>query len=188
MGYTEVEVFIPAGGPQDAEREEFLDAAAGLAEQGYPITVYVRGEDEWAFRECEHVADMIEASGDSVLPITLLGPQIVTSWMYPTEEQMVRFAKAREPKRKDPRFSSAAASGCGPGRVGGTGAGGPASSPGPAGFAATLAGIPERPHRGAEIGSRRNLMGGDTGGGLPQSTAGTTTPAGGCCGGSCGCR
>ncbi|WP_085528514.1 arsenic metallochaperone ArsD family protein [Kocuria massiliensis] len=185
---TEVEVFIPAGGPDDVEREAFLDAAASLAEQGYPITVYVRGEDEWAFEQCEHVADMIAASGDMVLPITLLGPQIVVSWMYPTAEQMQRFATAREPKRKDPRFS-AAASACGPGGRSLPGqAGAPADQPAPAGFAAVLAGVQEKPRGGPDIGSRRNLMGGDVGDGLPEGDSSTSgTPSGGCCGGSCGC-
>lgn len=202
MAYTEVEVFIPGGGAEDAEREEFLDAALELTEQGLPITVYVRGEDDWAFEQCEHVADMIEASGDVVLPITLLGPQIVTSWQYPTAEQMQRFAKAAEPKRKDPRFS-AAASACGPsgaapgsqGRAGQVGS--PAELPEPAGFAAVLAGKKEKPRGGPEIGTRRNLMGGDFGQGLPgrgesaaSAETGDDAPApasGGCCGGSCGC-
>lgn len=185
---TEVEVFIPAGGPDDAEREAFLDAAASLAEQGYPITVYVRGEDEWAFEQCEHVADMLAASGDMVLPITLLGPQIVVSWMYPTAEQMQRFAKAREPKRKDPRFSAAAAA-CGPGGRQAPGApGAPAEKPAPAGFAAVLAGVREKPRGGPEIGGRRNLMGGDTGDGLPSAgESSREASSGGCCGGSCGC-
>jgi hypothetical protein len=192
VAYTEVEVFIPAGGPQDAEREEFLDAAAELAQQGYPITVYVRDEDAWAFEQCEHVADMIAASGDAVLPITLLGPRIVASWMYPTSEQMQRFAQADEPKRKDPRFS-AAASACGPGGRALPGqAGAPAERPKPSGFAAVLAGVTETPRGGPAIGERRNLMGGDAGDGLPEggesATAGEQRPAsGGCCGGSCGC-
>ncbi|WP_243155696.1 arsenic metallochaperone ArsD family protein [Kocuria sp. TGY1127_2] len=188
---TEVEVFIPAGGPEDTEREEFLDAAAELAEQGYPITVYVRGEDEWAFEECEHVADMLEASGDMVLPITLLGPQIVASWMYPTSEQMRRFAKAQEPKRKDPRFSAAAAA-CGPGGRQVPGSGQPSEKPAPAGFAAVLAGVPETPRGGPDMGARRNLMGGDIGEGVPPSSTtadstGDEQASGGCCGGSCGC-
>lgn len=186
---TEVEVFIPAGGPEDTEREEFLDAAAELAEQGYPIRVYVRGEDEWAFEQCEHVADMIAASGDMVLPITLLGPQIVTSWMYPTSEQLQRFAKAREPKRKDPRFSAAGAA-CGPGGRQVPGQGQPAEKPAPAGFAAVLAGVKETPQGGPDMGDRRNLMGGDTGDGLPSSEDRASSydhSAGGCCGGSCGC-
>lgn len=216
MAYTEVEVFIPAGGAEDAEREEFLDAAAGLAQEGYPITVYVRGEDEWAFEQCEHVADMIAASGDVVLPITLLGPRIVASWMYPTGEQMQRFAKAAEPKRQDPRFSAAAAA-CGPGGRAAPGEGAPAERPKPSGFAAVLAGVAETPRGGPEIGGRRNLMGGDTGDGLPgradagesvsgedgaeksvPGSDGTGQPdaaraaaarpaSGGCCGGSCGC-
>lgn len=178
---TEVEVFIPAGGPEDAEREEFLDAAAELAEQGYPITVYVRGEDEWAFEQCEHVADMLAASGDMVLPITLLGPRIVASWMYPTAEQIRRFAEAQKPKHKDPRFSAAAAA-CGPGGRQTPGAGQPAEKPAPAGFAAVLAGVTETPRGGPEIGGRRNLMGGDVGDGLPAQTG---DASGGCCGGSC---
>lgn len=210
MGYTEVEVFIPAGGPEDAEREEFLDAAEELTAQGYPITVYVRGEDEWAFEQCDHVADMLAASGEMVLPITLLGPQIVTSWMYPTAEQMVRFARAAEPKQKDARFSAAAAA-CGPGgratpaggqtvggpsgfaaTLAGSGSGAAAPAPAPAGFAATLAGVQERPRGGPDIGSRRNLMGGDVGDGLPEDAGdeavGTRGSSGGCCGGSCGCH
>lgn len=211
MDLTEVEVFIPDGGPEDAEREAFLDAAEELLEEGLPITVYSRGAHDWAFQECEHVADMVAASGEQVLPITLLGPQIVASWTYPTAEQMRRFARARVPKRKDPRFSSTGAA-CGPGggAVGIPGAGGPAAgariagagaaggaglagaggAQGPAGFAATLAGVRETPRGGPDIGNRRNLMGGDTGDGLAESAS--DAPAadrqgGGCCGGSCGC-
>lgn len=207
MDLTEVEVFIPDGGPEDAEREAFLDAAEELLEEGLPITVYSRGTHDWAFEECEHVADMVAASGEQVLPITLLGPQIVASWTYPTAEQMRRFARARVPKRKDPRFSSTGAA-CGPGggAVGMPGAGGPAAgariagagiaaggagaagTQGPAGFAATLAGVRETPRGGPDIGIRRNLMGGDVGDGLPEADAeADAQQGGGCCGGSCGC-
>lgn len=200
MAYTEVEIFLPAGDASDPEREEFLNSAVDLAERGFPITVYVRGEDEWAFEQCEHVADMLSASGDQVLPITLLGPQIVASWQYPTAEQMERFARAAQPQPKDPRFSSAA-SACGPGpaamaQLRGNGAsagsGTPAPAPEPAGFAAVLAGKPQQPAGGPEIGGRRNLMSGDTGSGLPRSSGlprdeQQTTTGGDCCGGSCGC-
>ena len=206
MAYTEVEIFIPAGQQEDAEREEFLETVAALRERGYPLTVYVRDEDAWAFRECEHVADMLEASGEAVLPITLLGPQIVVSWMYPTEEQMIRFATAAEPKRRDPRFSSVGAA-CGPGgapaRAGAAGPGG--FSGAPAGFAAALAGLQQKGTPTAagslgaseigaseistpEIGDRRNLMDDAAPAGSsdsdPEREAGQT---GGCCGGAC-CR
>src|SRR5690606_38325915 len=97
---------------------------------------------------------------ESVLPVTLLGLDIVVSGTYPTTPQMQRFAQAGAVERAKP---SAAAAACGPG--------GAAPLPREAGgFAAQLMGAAPtapRPTGGPEIGGRRNLMGGDTGDGLP---------------------
>ncbi|WP_231377343.1 hypothetical protein [Rothia kristinae] len=68
------------------------------------------------------------------------------------------------------------------------GGAGAAGTQGPAGFAATLAGVRETPRGGPDIGNRRNLMGGDVGDGLPEADAeADAQQGGGCCGGSCGC-
>ena len=56
----------------------------------------------------------------------------------------------------------------------------------PAGFAATLAGKAPQPVGGPEIGNRVNLMGGDTGDGIPTSGS-VAVKSGGCGCGGCGC-
>ena len=147
--------------PPDVERQEaFLDEAAALAVAGQPITVYLQDEDAWAFEQCEPVAELLASAGDAALPVTLLGSDVVVSAVYPSTEQMERFARAGAAART-PR--SAAASACGPG--------GAAPVPREAGgFAAQLMGAAPaapRPAGGPDIGGRRNLMGGDTGDGLP---------------------
>src|SRR5699024_8835800 len=95
------------------------------------------------------------------LPVTLLGPDIVVSSVYPSTAQMMRFTEAGgEPRER----RSAAASACGTG-----GAPMPTEA---SGFAAQLLGgapTPPRPGGGPDIGGRRNLMGGDVGQGLPCS-------------------
>lgn len=156
-----LDIFLPSPPPDVEQQERFLDEAAALAVAGHVITVYLQDEDAWAFEECEPVRALVASAGESVLPVTLLGLDIVVSSAYPTTEQMTRFAReggaAREPR-------SAAASACGPG-----GAPLPREA---SGFAAQLLGAaPAFPARGPEIGGRRNLMGGDTGDGLPQPAA-----------------
>ena len=155
-----LDIFLPSP-PPDVERQEaFLDEAAALALDGQPITVYLQDEDAWAFEECEPVRALMESAGEAVLPVTLLGLDIVVSGTYPTTSQMQRFARAGATERAKP---SAAAAACGPG--------GAAPLPREAGgFAAQLMGAAPtapRPTGGPEIGGRRNLMGGDTGDGLP---------------------
>ena len=154
-----LDIFLPSPPPDPEQQEAFLDEAAALALDGHPIRVYLQDEDAWAFEECEPVRELLDSAGTSVLPVTLLGLDIVVSSVYPTTSQMVRFAQAGGEPRERP---SAAASACGTG-------GAPMPSPA-SGFAAQLLGgapTPPRPSGGPDIGGRRNLMGGDTGEGLP---------------------
>ena len=89
---------------------------------------------------------------------------------------------------KKPKANAAAAA-CGP-----SGSSGftpmPDWTPGalrePAGFAATLAGKKPQVVGGPDIGIRVNLMGGDTGDGIP-SEGSVATKSGGCGCGGCGC-
>lgn len=208
-----LDIFLPVPPPDAQAQEEFLDEAAQLALAGHPITVYLQDEDAWAFEECEPVRGLLEAAGPSALPVTLLGLDIVVTAVYPTIEQMKRFAAMGGQKRER---KSAAASACGPG---GTAAAAPRTA---GGFAAQLMGAPTAggfagalggtvaPLRAAdapEIGARRNLLGGDIGDGLPSagesavraadrpvdSSAGPADEdggievevSGGCCGGGC---
>ena len=107
-----LDIFLPSP-PPDAERQEaFLDEAAELALDGQPITVYLQDEDAWAFEQCEPVAELLASAGEAALPVTLLGSDVVVSAVYPSTEQMKRFAAAGAAARA-PR--SAAASACGPG-------------------------------------------------------------------------
>jgi hypothetical protein len=156
-----LDIFLPSPPPDVDQQEAFLDEAAALALGGQPITVYLRDEDAWAFEECEPVRALLESAGEGVLPVPLLGLDIVVSGTYPTTSQMQRFAQAGAAARPKP---SAAAAACGPG--------GAAPLPREAGgFAAQLMGAAPaapRPAGGPEIGGRRNLMGGDTGDGLPS--------------------
>ena len=154
-----LDIFLPSPPPDHEQQEAFLDEAAALALDGHPLTVYLQDEDAWAFEECEPVRELLESAGTSVLPVTLLGLDIVVSSVYPTTGQMMRFTQAGgEPRER----RSAAASACGTG-----GAPMPAEA---GGFAAQLLGVapaPPRPSGGPDIGGRRNLMGGDVGEGLP---------------------
>ena len=156
-----LDIFLPSPPPDVEQQEAFLDEAAALALAGQPITVYLQDEDAWAFEECEPVRALLDSAGDSALPVTLLGLDIVVSAVYPSTEQMKRFASAGDAPRQRP---SAAAAACGPSGIG-------APMPREAGgFAAQLMGVkpaPARPAGGPEIGVRRNLMGGDIGDGLP---------------------
>ena len=94
-----LDIFLPSP-PPDVERQEaFLDEAAALAVAGQPITVYLQDEDAWAFEQCEPVAELLASAGDAALPVTLLGSDVVVSAVYPSTEQMERFA---------PRWSEAA--------------------------------------------------------------------------------
>lgn len=173
---TALDIFLPSPPPDPEQQEAFLDAAAVLALDGQPITVYLQDEDAWAFEECEPVRALLDSAGESALPVTLLGLDIVVSAMYPTTEQMSRFARAGTQARGR---SSAAASACGPG-----GAPMPREA---GGFAAQLMGAapaPARPAGGPDIGARRNLMGGDIGDGLPSTGTGTGTGAGASGGGA----
>ncbi|MDN5687614.1 MAG: arsenic metallochaperone ArsD family protein [Brachybacterium sp.] len=156
-----LDIFLPSPPPDPEQQEAFLDEAAALALDGHPITVYFQDEDAWAFEECEPVREMLEAVGEAVLPVTVLGLDIVVSWAYPSTDQMTRFARVGGASEA-PR--SAAAAACGPG-----GAGAPMPREA-GGFAAQLMGAapaPARPAGGPEIEGRRNLMGGDHGDGLP---------------------
>jgi len=164
-----LDIFLPSPPPDHARQEAFLDEAAALALAGHPITVYLQDEDAWAFQECEPVRSLLDSAGDGVLPVTLLGLDIVVTSVYPSTEQMTRFARE---SGAPPVRRSAAASACGPGGAASSGV--PAAGmPQPreaGGFAAQLMGVAAakpRPEGGPEIGGRRNLMGGDIGDGLP---------------------
>ena len=159
---TILEVFIPGPGenpedPNDMERTLFLGAAQEALDSGVDIEVYSTDSYPSAFEECEPVA-----------------------------EQITRFSKAH--KVKKPKVNAAAAA-CGP-----SGSSGftpiPDLAPGalrePAGFAATLAGKKPQVVGGPDIGNRVNLMGGDTGDGIP-SEGSVATKSGGCGCGGCGC-
>ena len=173
-----LDIFLPAPPEDEAAQEAFLDEAAQLALDGYPIRVYLQDEDAWAFEECEPVRGLVEAAGPSALPVTLLGLDIVVTAVYPTLEQMKRFAAIdQKPARK-----SAAASACGPG------GGAPAVPRTAGGFAAQLMGAPsaglmsagslQRTEEAPAIGQRRNLLGGDVGDGLPGAGESAATVAG----------
>lgn len=184
--YAELEVFIPGPGeneddPGDSERTEFLSYAQELLEAGHDIAVYSTDSYPSAFEDCVPVAEQIEIAGRDVLPILLVDGAIKVSYNYPDREQLERFSAARAVK---PKKISAAAAACGTG-----GSDDVATAPAmePAGFAAKLAGVTEKPAGGPEIGSRRNLMGGDFGDGLPDAGESAASAGGGCCGGSCGC-
>lgn len=165
---AELEVFIPGPGENaddvnDAERTEFLQVAQELLDEGLDIAVYSRDLYPSAFEDCVPVADMLEISGNDVLPLMLVDGVVKVSYSYPDAEQLKRFSKAREVK---PKKISAAAAACGT-----HGSDDVATAPTmePAGFAATLAGVKEKPAGGPEIGNRVNLMGGDFGDGIPTS-------------------
>lgn len=188
---AELEVFIPGPGenaddPDDSERTQFLDVAQQLLDEGLDIAVYSTDSYPSAFEDCVPVADQIEISGREVLPILLADGLVQVAFNYPDAEQLKRFSKARSVK---PKKISAAAAACGTG-----GAELPPTAPAmePAGFAATLAGVTEKPAGGPEIGGRRNLMSGDFGDGLPSSgdtaVAATSNNSGGCGCGGCGCQ
>src|SRR5690625_852897 len=107
-----LDIFLPSPPPDPQQQEAFLDEAAALALEGHPITVYLQDEDAWAFEECEPVRELLDSAGPSVLPVTLLGPDIVVSSVYPSTAQMMRFTEAGgEPRER----RSAAASACGTG-------------------------------------------------------------------------
>ena len=168
------------------ERTLFLGAAQEALDSGVDIEVYSTDSYPSAFEECEPVAEQIAMSGADVLPIMLVNGEVKVSFMYPTAEQITRFSKAH--KVKKPKVNAAAAA-CGP-----SGSSGftpiPDLAPGalrePAGFAATLAGKKPQVVGGPDIGNRVNLMGGDTGDGIP-SEGSVATKSGGCGCGGCGC-
>ena len=181
---TVLEVFIPGPGenpedPQDMERSIFLGAAQEALDSGVEIEVYSTDSYPSAFEECAPVAEQIEMNGREVLPLMLVNGEVKVSFTYPTAEQIKRFSRAHmvsQPK------ANAAAAACGP-----TGSSMvPNLSPlaEPAGFAATLAGKTTQPVGGPDIGNRVNLMGGDTGDGIPTSGSVAVKSCG--CGG-CGC-
>ena len=171
---TILEVFIPGPGenpndPGDVERSAFLGAAQQALDDGVDIEVFATDTYPSAFEECEPVAEQIAMSGLEVLPIMLVNGEVKVSFMYPTAEQLKRFAKAHTVK--SPKVNAAAA------------AWGPT---GGAGFAATLAGKKPQVVGGPDIGNRVNLMGGDTGDGIPTEGS-VATKSGGCGCGGCGC-
>ena len=154
-----LDIFLPTPPPDPEQQEAFLDEAAALALDGHPLTVYLQDEDAWAFEECEPVRELLDSAGTSVLPVTLLGLDIVVSSVYPTAAQMMRFTRAGGEQRERP---SAAAAACGP-------SGMPVPTQA-SGFAAELLGgaaAAAPPRGGPDIGGRRNLMGGDIGDGMP---------------------
>lgn len=183
---TVLEVFIPGPGenpedPQDMERSIFLGTAQEALDSGVEIEVYSTDSYPSAFEECAPVAEQIEMNGREVLPLMLVNGEVKVSFTYPTAEQIKRFSRAHmvsQPK------ANAAAAACGP-----TGSSMvPNLSPlaEPAGFAATLAGKTTQPVGGPDIGNRVNLMGGDTGDGIPASGS-VAVKSGGCGCGGCGC-
>lgn len=90
---SEVDIFIPAA--ETPERAEFLEMVERLrSEENRAISVFVRDEHPEAFEQCEHVRDMIEVQGEDILPITLLGSDIMGIYAYPTEEKLRRFTTA----------------------------------------------------------------------------------------------
>src|SRR5699024_3041300 len=107
-----LDIFLPSPPPDHEQQEAFLDEAAALAVEGQPITVYLQDEDAWAFEQCEPVRALLASAGEGALPITLLGLDIVVSSVYPSTEQMTRFAREGGAARARP---SAAAAACGPG-------------------------------------------------------------------------
>lgn len=186
IGTTALEVFIPAPGqnpddPGDTARQDFLRQAQELLDAGLDIAVYSTDSYPSAFTDCEPVADQIAMAGEEVLPILLVEGLVKVSYMYPTAEQMRRFSHFSEVKQ--PKVNAAAAV-CGTG-----GAEAPATAPTlePAGFAAVLAGVTQKPAGGPDIGGRRNLMGGDFGQGLPEEGESLVEPKGSCGCGGCGC-
>jgi len=187
---TILEVFIPGPGenpndPGDVERSAFLGAAQQALDDGVDIEVFATDTYPSAFEECEPVAEQIAMSGLEVLPIMLVNGEVKVSFMYPTAEQLKRFAKAHTVK--SPKVNAAAAA-CGPtgGRAPRVRASPRGGSRDPAGFAATLAGKKPQVVGGPDIGNRVNLMGGDTGDGIPTEGS-VATKSGGCGCGGCGC-
>ncbi|MDO5749691.1 MAG: arsenic metallochaperone ArsD family protein [Rothia sp. (in: high G+C Gram-positive bacteria)] len=183
---TVLEVFIPGPGENpedrdDMERSFFLGVAQEALDSGVDIEVYSTDTYPSAFELCEPVADQIAMSGIEVLPLMLVNGEVKVSYMYPTAEQIKRFSKAHTVKQ--PKANAAAAA-CGPG--GAAVESSPVPSLQPAGFAATLA---DRANAavGPAIGNRINLMGGDTGDGIPTSGSVATKGGGGCGCGGCGC-
>ncbi|CAM3996574.1 arsenic metallochaperone ArsD family protein [Helcobacillus massiliensis] len=168
---NDVEIFIPGRESAEAdgslqERSEFLTTVEELRAEGLPILVYSTDDQPEAFTACEHVKDMIDVSGEDILPITLLGSEILGVYAYPTAEKMRRFATTEKDTPRGPSNACAPGRGsAGQGGADGTGEGtAPVGRQKPAGLAAMLRGPePNAP----DIGARRNLMGGDTGDGLP---------------------
>lgn len=160
---NEIEIFIPATKPGDAEREHFLAEASSLVEEGFPVRVYARGEDDWAFEQCDPVREILEINGDDALPITLLGPDIMGMYAYPPKSKMMRLSQT-------PRFTpKQATNSC----ASPTGQGGADASPAPrtaSPLSQLLRQTPPEP-KGPDMGGRWNLMGGDTGQGLPPRSS-----------------
>lgn len=178
---SELEVFIPGPGenaqdPGDHERTTFLETAQELLDSGLDIAVYSTDSYPSAFEDCVPVADILEIAGRDALPILLADGALKVSYNYPDAEQLKRFSTARTVKQKK---VSAAAAACGTG-----GQDAPVLSTNePAGFAATLAGVQEKPAGGPAIGNRTNLMSIDKS--IESSGGATTADSCGC--GGCGC-
>lgn len=91
---NDVDIFLPA--EDTPERAEFLEMVQRLTSEGsLAISVFRLDEQPGAFQHCEQVRDMIEVQGKDILPITLIGADIMGIYAYPTEEKLRRFATVR---------------------------------------------------------------------------------------------
>ena len=99
-----LDIFLPSPPPDVQQQESFLDEAAALAVDGHPITVYLQDEDAWAFEECEPVRALLDSAGESALPGDAAGlGHRGQRPIYPTTEQMQRFAEAGNGGARAPR-------------------------------------------------------------------------------------
>ncbi|MDO5646025.1 MAG: arsenic metallochaperone ArsD family protein [Dermabacter sp.] len=165
-----VDIFVgpppPAGSEDAREHADLLEAVGRLQADGYPVHVYARGADDWAFADCTSVAEILEINGDAALPITLMAGEIFGMYAYPSEQKVRRLADTPASTPSQPTNA------CAPTSRPATSAG-PSAPPllpkdSPAAALFRPPGAPARP-TGPDIGVRRNLMGGDTGQGLPSA-------------------